>query len=223
MNTRKAQLFKPQWLVDKWSPISITAYSKNSIIVSNWAHKDEGGGLYNYNHVSDKFTKMMSIDYPFVAKMTRNNTVAIVNNDDNQVFKHAISLYNWNSGRPDPKFEWSFTHSPRHVTFNQVSNDVIITTCGGVTAYSADDISKSRWEYKDMKYPGGVCVHRDGDVFVADSDRIIILSRDGQYKSEIDLSDVVDSKILGIAMIGKGKLLFGTFTKKLYVIQYNDN
>ena len=221
MNTRKAQLIEPQLSDDEWSPICITAYSKNSIIVSNWAHEDNGGGLYNYNHVSEKFTKMVSIDYPLVAKMTRNNTVAIVNNDDNQVFKHAISLYNWNSGTRDSELISSFTHSPQHVTFNQVSNDVIITTCGGVTAHSADDIGKSRWEYKDMKYPAGVCVHRDGDVYVADLHRIIIFSRDGQYKSEIDLSDVVDSKILGIAMIGKGKLLFGTITKRLYVIQYN--
>ena len=224
MNIRKAQLIKPQWLVDEWSPISITAYSKNSIIVSNWAHKDEGGGIYDYNHVSDKFTKMVSIDYPFVARMTRNNTVAIVRKCDNQYFKHAISLYNWNSGRQDSENEWCFTHSPRHVTFNQVSSDVIFTTCGGVTAYSPDNIAEFRWEYKDMEYPGGVCVHRDGDVFVADSDRIIILSRDGKYKSEINLSHCVDNDdyILGIAMIANDKLVFGTFKRKLYVIQYND-
>ena len=222
MNTREAELIEPQLLVDEWSPICITAYSKNSIIVSNWAHEDNGGGLYNYNHVSDKFTKMVSIDYPLVARMTRNNTVAIVRKYDNQFFKHAISLYNWNSGRQDSEDEWSFSHSPRHVTFNQVSNDVIFTTCGGVTAHSPDDIWKSRWEYKDMEYPGGVCVHRDGDVLVADTRRIIIFSRDGEYKSEIDLSDVVDSKILGIAMIANDKLLMGTYRQKLYVIQYND-
>ena len=222
MNTRKAQLMNRNLLVDEWSPICITAYSKNEIIVSNWAHKDSGGGLYNYNHVSEKFTKMVSIDYPLVAKMTRNNRVAIVNNYDNQFFKHARSLYNWNSGRLVSELIWSFNHSPRHVTFNQVSNDVIFTTCGGVTAHSADNIRKFRWEYKDMRYPGGVYVHRDGDVFVADQRRIIILSRDGKYKSEIDLSDTVDDDILGIALIDNDKLLIGTYSKKIYVIQYND-
>ena len=222
MNKRKAQLIRPQWLKDEWSPICITAYSETSIIVSNWAHKDKGGGLYNYNNVSDKFTKMVGIDYPLVARMTQNNKVAIVNNKDNQFFKHTISLYNWNSGRQDSQLGRSFPHSPRHVTFNEISNDVIITTCGGVTALSPNNIRKSRWEYKDIEYPGGVCVHRDGDVLVADTRRIIIFSRDGQYKSGIDLSDVVDSKILGIAMIDKDKLLIGTYRQKLHVIQYND-
>ena len=222
MNKRKAQLIRPQWLEDEWSPICITAYSKTSIIVSNWAHKDKGEGLYNYNHMSDKFTKMVSIDYPFVARMTRNNTVAIVRKYDNQFFKHAMSFYNWNSGRQDSKNEWGYPHSPRHVTFNQVSSDVIFTTCGGVTAHSPENISEFRWEYKDMENPGGVCVHRDGDVFVADKRRIIILSRDGEYKSEIDLSDTVDDDILGIAMIANDKLLIGTFSQNLYVIQYND-
>ena len=224
MNTHEAQLIRPPWLDEEWSPICITAYSETSIIVSNWARKDNGGGLYNYNHKSDVFTKMVSIHYPLVARMTRNNEVAVVNNDDNQFFKHKISLYNWNSGKDESEGGWSFSHSPRHVTFNNVSNDVIITTCGGVTACSADDISKSRWEYKDMEEPGGVCVHRDGDVFVADSRRMIILSRDGEYKSEIDFSDTVDDYILGIAMIDKDKLelLVGTFSQKLYFIQYNE-
>ena len=221
MDTRKAQLIRPQWLDDEWSPICITAYSETSMIVSNWAHEDKGGGLYKYNHMSDVFTKMVSMSHPLIARMTRNNTVAVVWNWDNQFYKHTISLHNWNSGRNESKGGWSFTHSPRHVTFNQVSNDVIIKTCGGVTAYSAD-ISKSRWQYKDMKYPGGVSVHRDGDVFVADTTRIIILSRDGEYKSEIDLCDTVDDDILGIAMIDKDKLLIGTYSQRLYVIQYND-
>ena len=73
-----------------------------------------------------------------------------------------------------------------------------------------------------MKDPGGVCVHRDGDVFVADSDRMIILSRDGEYKCEIDLSDTVDDEILAIALVDNDNLLIGTFSKKLYVIQNND-
>ena len=224
MNKRKAQLIRPQWLENEWSPICITAYSETSIIVSNWAHKDKGGGLYNYNHMSDKFTKMVSIDYPLVARMTRNNTVAIMRKCDNQFFKHAISLYNWNSGRQDSKTVWCFTHSPRHVTFNQVSSDVIFTTCGGVTARSPENISEFRWEYKDIKDPGGVCVHRHGDVFVADTRRIIILSRDGKYKSEIDLSHCVDNNdfILGIALLDNDKLVIGTFSQNLYVIQYND-
>ena len=167
MNTRKAQLIKPQLIVDEWTPICIAAYSKNEIIVSNWAHEDKGGGLYNYNHMSDRLTKMVSNDYPLVAKMTRNNTVAIVSNYDSQFFKHAISLYNWNNGRLDPELVCSFSHSPRHVTFNQVSNDVIITTCGGMTARPLDDTMKSRWEYKDMKYSGGVCVCTVTETFLS--------------------------------------------------------
>ena len=146
MNTRKVQLVRPQWLVDEWTPICITAYSKNEIIVSNWAHKYYGRGLYNYNPMSDRLTKMVSIDYPLVARMTRNNTVAVVNNYDNQFFKHFISLHNWNSGRNESEGGSSFSHSPRHMTFNQVSNDVIITTCGGVAGLPLDDIRKPRWE-----------------------------------------------------------------------------
>ena len=218
MSTRKSRLIRPHCRGDKWSPICITAYSENSIIVSNWTHKDKGGGIYNYK--SNRFTKMASIDFPLVARMTQNNTVAIVNNEDTQFFKNTLSIYNLNSSRQE--VGCILPHSPRHVTFNQVSNDVIITTCGGVTAHSADVISKCRWQYTDMKYPGGVCVHRDGDVFVADLRRIIILSRDGEYKSEIDLGDTVDNIILGIAMLAEDKFLVGTLSQKLYVIQYND-
>ena len=205
--------------VSTWCPSFLTS-NNNSLVVVNSAAFEDDGGVYTYSHRKKKFSKDISLGNVVTATMTTPGKIAICRHFGVQRWKHIVKMYNMGDGKLCPGFSSHILkHPPRHMAYNPVSGDVIITSCGGVTALKSS-LHYERWHFDDCKDTQGVCVDPNGTVIVADYQRLLFLSDRGEYMTHFDVNMLLGGNLQGIAYTKDSGVVCLTENKCLYDLIY---
>ena len=186
-----------------WQPMG-GCFSSTNLIVCNRANKQEGGGLYV---MGQEFKRIVICDYPKDVTVTGRGDIVYISG--------GVSAKSGFLCFPSTRVPLI---DPRFICYNHVTSEVIVSHRNGVSAFN--DKFQNTWEFKgetnDKKAdnhltPTGVCVSANGLVFLADTSRICILSRDGKFQQAIPTSPGGIMKPFGLAFNDKGHLLVSSY------------
>ncbi|CAG2229325.1 TRIM2_3 [Mytilus edulis] len=177
--TGEVNLFTSDGKLQKQLPIpggafSVTQINQNTIAITYPGER----AIKIFNMENETVTKVITLDKYCYGLSFSNNSLAVglINDDyDNEI--RIIDL--------EGKQLKSIPVECESFLYNLVyCNDrVIYSDYSGKAVYCVDGSGKQIWQYtQDLKGPWGLCTDTYGNIIVADyySDRIIVISKDGQ-------------------------------------------
>ncbi|XP_063418298.1 uncharacterized protein LOC134701086 [Mytilus trossulus] len=161
--------------LEKQIPISgegfcVTQINQNTIAITYPNEK----AIKIFNMDNELVTKVITLDKACYSLSFSNNSLVVgLNQDEIRI----IDL----EGNTLKSIQFQCKSPPYHLVY--CNDRVIHSDYNGNAVYCVDGSGKQIWDYKkDLKGPVGLCTDTYGNIIVADrySDRIIVISKDGQ-------------------------------------------
>ena len=212
---------------------SVVFDGDENVFITNFASAENGGGVYLLEGNGTMSLKI-KLDHPWSITSCDQCHLAVLTWDEKN--KGRVDVYCMDSLEmtSTSRIDADVIPSPRHVTVNNVTRDIIVTHLNGVTAFAYPNLClrwlRQSWADYEFRNPQGVCCDKWGRILVADygSRHVVILNSDGGYLTHLGTDHYMDYPPFAIALNQKGQLVIasiditGDKSSHLHTVDYVD-